>query len=643
MATLSRFGLDAWALLPPWSAIASLGLLLGIAAIGYRALIFFGLPSRLGLHSFWQVLAISPALGTALVCAFIYPWILFGHVAYLILFNLALLLLVLGATLGIVIGIQAAKLLKDRGHTTQTLSSSRFTILLVALLLLAYFFLALAPPSDADSLDYHLGIPLALLNSGEWVFSPSWFHSRLAGMGEMLNALGLAIGAEQFSSLIQFSGVLVVAVLLFPKTHKLSSHYIYSLLFLITPVLIWLSSAAKPLMLPIALTTLAVAILLGSKLTSKNTNADMALKPALTARAFTCICLVLLCASQMKFNFLLSGGIIGLLAFFWMVRAQKTVQASAIALSMILLILLPPLIWKSSHYGGTSLAILLSPFAGNWPGYEQFDFVLRHYRDSVMPFPLSLVFTTSPGQITTTLGITVLIWIGCVFWLFRQKNLQLSLILILGATGLMVAIGTWLGQIGSRFYLEPLIWVFLIMAQEEIVPNFLTRRFTLGLIYLQTLVILGIAGFGIYTLLPGAWSVDARTKLLEKNAANYSEMRWLDEVVPASAIVATEARSKALMPRPFLSMDWTMYVNPASQAALPYLLEMKMNKVTHLLLLQDPTKSVWKGCLSDQNADPLKPFKAQAAVRNPFNRGAEYWVWIASINSEKLPNCLGLF
>jgi hypothetical protein len=207
----------------------------------------------------------------------------------------------------------------------------------------------------------------------------------------------------------------------------------------------------------------------------------------------------------------------------------------------------------------------------------------------------------------------------------------------------MVAIGTWLGQIGSRFYLEPLIWVFLILAQEEIVPNFLTRRFTLGLIYLQTLVILGIAGFGIYTLLPGTWSVDARTKLLEKNAANYSEMRWLDEVAPASAIVATEARSKALMPRPFLSMDWTMYVNPASQAALPYLLEMKANKVTHLLLLQDPTKSVWKGCLSDQNADPLKPFKAQAAVRNPFNRGAEYWVWIASINSEKLPNCLGLF
>ena len=81
MASLSRFGLDAWALLLPWSALVSLGLLLGIAAIGYRALIFFGLPSRLGLHSFWQVLAISPALGSALLCAFIYPWILFGHAA----------------------------------------------------------------------------------------------------------------------------------------------------------------------------------------------------------------------------------------------------------------------------------------------------------------------------------------------------------------------------------------------------------------------------------------------------------------------------------------------------------------------------------------------------------------------------------
>ena len=93
------------------------------------------------------------------------------------------------------------------------------------------------------------------------------FHSRLAGSGEVLNALGLIIGAEQFGPLMQFFGLISIASIVYfikenvfeeDKNWKLT----LVLALLCTPVFVFLSGSAKPQLLPLAMTSLAMALLI---------------------------------------------------------------------------------------------------------------------------------------------------------------------------------------------------------------------------------------------------------------------------------------------------------------------------------------------------------------------------------------------
>ena len=66
---------------------------------------------------------------------------------------------------------------------------------------------ALGPPTDADSLDYHLGVPLDILRHHGAYPRLDWFHTRLVGLGESLNMLGLAGGTDVLGAVLQFAGL----------------------------------------------------------------------------------------------------------------------------------------------------------------------------------------------------------------------------------------------------------------------------------------------------------------------------------------------------------------------------------------------------------------------------------------------------
>jgi hypothetical protein len=57
----------------------------------------------------------------------------------------------------------------------------RTALLLLGITGLALLLAALGPASDADSLDYHLGVPLQVLRQHGIVYRPDWFLARLAG------------------------------------------------------------------------------------------------------------------------------------------------------------------------------------------------------------------------------------------------------------------------------------------------------------------------------------------------------------------------------------------------------------------------------------------------------------------------------
>ena len=76
--------------------------------------------------------------------------------------------------------------------------------LILFIFILLYFLLSLGPITDADSLDYHVSVPIHIINYGTFPKDISWFHASQAGIGEIPIILGLIIGAEQFSSLVHF-------------------------------------------------------------------------------------------------------------------------------------------------------------------------------------------------------------------------------------------------------------------------------------------------------------------------------------------------------------------------------------------------------------------------------------------------------
>ena len=641
--TPDLFGLDAFALAPPWALLASISLLLGIAVVNALVMQFLVKKAYLLPGSLPTCIFLGPILGAAIFGPFLYSYLLFGTNTTLGIAYLAYLLAAVGITY--IIYILLFRLYSGGKFTlSQALQcykllapSISWAPVLLCLLLIAMALMSLAPPTDADELDYHLGVPLAILNSGSWLFAPEWFHSRLAGMGEAFIALGLAIGAESFGSFFQFAGLIALVFILLrakQNSDKPGTSLTYALIFCCSPVLLWLVSTSKPLLVPMAMTTLALALL------PQRTDSSSTAKVVLTH--FTLACFLLLSAAQMKFNFLLSGFLAGLIWLFVMYRARLLWQALCIGILLTCLIVVPPAIWKSIHFGGDWFAGIITLFPGQWAGYPQFESMLRHYQDSSLSFPLSVFFSTVPGQITTIIGIGAIIWIVGLAWIlrnaFRTSTILSSAGLISLASAGLVVVGSLLGQTGGRFYLEPLAWLLLALClYEGKSPQFLRNRWVLGAIYAQTVFTLIGALFCAFLLFPGSLSSDLRSAVLDQNAYQYAEMHWLESALPISAVVLLEARSKALSPRKAISLDWASFVNPKSPEAQPYLEQIKKYQVTHLLSKVDPKNSLWSGCLKKTLAGP---FMSTIATRNPFNRGQANPVWVVEFDSGSLPQCL---
>ena len=80
----------------------------------------------------------------------------------------------------------------------------------VLITLFLFFLLSLSPNTHGDSLGYHFVVAKKLLETGKYTTDITHFHSLLSGSGEILIAVGLFFGSEQFGNLIQFSGLISI-------------------------------------------------------------------------------------------------------------------------------------------------------------------------------------------------------------------------------------------------------------------------------------------------------------------------------------------------------------------------------------------------------------------------------------------------
>ena len=218
-------------------------------------------------------------------------------------------------------------------------------------ILLGLFLLSLAPTTQSDALGYHMFVGKSILENGIFPFSLLHLHSFLAGSGEILIALGLFFGSDQFSSLVQYSGLLGL-IGICKKFSK--NNYFILLLLISTPVLLFLGSTPKPQLFFACSNAIILSIYLYSFKIKEVNQTQLILKYFITI-------LILISAINGKFSFLLSSSLIIILILIDSIKQNKFHLFFISIFLSVLIFYIPIIYWKYLNFGGTFYNYLISP------------------------------------------------------------------------------------------------------------------------------------------------------------------------------------------------------------------------------------------------------------------------------------------
>lgn len=500
-------------------------------------------------------------------------------------------------------------------HVITTLNKENiFLFNLINLYLFFYFLFSLSPVTDADSLDYHIGYAIQILKSNGYIFIPEWFSSRLSGSGEILNALGISMSAIQLGSMIQFAAVLgVTGILLFINPSEFNlirrENILFALLFLSSPILLSLINP-KPQLIGIALNSFSIVLYLFIK------NFNIESKEKL--KLFCCICVLTLFSSQVKFSFLLSSFLIIIFTLYEMYKIDLFNKSIIFLFLFVAILITPSLIWKINYYDSNLIDVIFKITPDNFPGINMFNSYLKNYRDTNFIFPINLFVTDSLGTLTTIIGIGIIY--SFVLVVTNLKTVHVFFIPIL-----FVIFALFFGPKVSRYYLEPFIWLLILVLfykLKSINVNFFNWMFNIQFIFTFVLIF-----YGIISLLPGSLSYTNFNEVMKKKANGYDALMWSNSILPKDAVVFYDGRSNALIPRTYFASDWLRFIDLKDQEHSIYYKLFIQKKVTHLLITGNPPHDI--GYLSKHMGKKIAgPYISKISTRNPFNSGTEVQNWI---------------
>lgn len=608
----------------PLSGILSLLLIFGVAYVGRLPYILLGgLTKELKLAIKWQ----SVAVGSAIIVAVLYPIALLEVLTREFLIGSAIALLMMGI---VQLSILSKNFQIQKNQIKKWVQNDRLVSFLIISIVLAYIMISLGPITNADALDYHLGGALYLLNTGHMPINFEWFHGRLVGSGELLIALGLSVGAEQFSSLIQvFSLVGICGVLSCINHSCLGSAFIRLrnltvLSILSSPVNLFLISTPKPQLWPIALTATSFYLLI------KIYRGSFCKKTELSI--FILAVFLCLSAANAKFNYLLTAGLLCGVACYIMWLKRALASALQMLIVLICVILVPALVWKFINFDAEILDVFLSPLPGNFPGTSEFIQVSRRSSDveSAFPYPLSLILPDKIGAVSSVLGIA---WIP-IFAIGMLTPHRQSFIFNLTVWGMILALVV-LAPPAGRIYYEPIIFSCIIFLGLNWNGNKLVS-IARPIAVMQAAFCLVCAVLGAGLLFPGAVSDDSHKRIMREHAIGYDVMEWVDQILPSDAILLVGIRSIGLSPRRSVSMQGLDYAPTKSKGSTIYLKQIKNSNANYVLIGgEDPNNEPLRGCFGKK----IGSFDAIFATRNPYNSNSKYKVSLYEFQSNKALEC----
>ena len=544
-----------------------------------------------------------------------YPLILYSNTRYLIL--------TLGLTIYLLGFYKTFLIIKKKINNHKIILKNKdFKIdeLSVYLTFLFLLLLSLSPNTHGDSLGYHFVVANSLIINGTFVPNIIHFHSTLAGAGEILIAIGLMFGSEQFGSLVQYSGLLSLLGI-FKKINNKNKYY-FLLLIITTPVILFLSSTAKPQLFHICAN--AVVFSMYFLVTPNKFNQKEKMVKILIAM------IILLVSLNAKFNFILSGFLLGCYILYVSIKENNFKSFVLVSFLIFIIFYFPIIYWKYINYGGNIFQYFFSPVPLHFIGYEGFRTYLSRFAraDNFMSFIVPLNF----NRFTNAIGISIM------YLLFLNFKHNKAKILFIGVT-IYLFLNYYHGQFIGRTFLEPLFYIIIFITYYGVSYRFKIFEYICRL--QSYIVIIAIIG-GVYMLFPGSISKTSKDNVLSKNASGYSLFKWANTKLDKSSVVISIQRSRSLGISKFINFDSVYWIDWKDGRSKIYVNKMQKKNPQYFLTYgytnQKPKLFLYKDCLGK-----LLFFKegiGYQEARNPFNRGNSYDGYIYKFNVSKFPKCI---
>jgi hypothetical protein len=275
---------------------------------------------------------------------------------------------------------------------------NKIEIVIISFVFFLFFLCVCGPVTDADSLDYHIGYPLEILREGGTFTSDFWLHSRLVSIGEYLNLTGLVLGTDNLGAFFQFSGLVLISILLTSIVSDNSRRILMLKMLLSSFALLFLIANQKPQFIGTA------ALITGVMLSLDTDRLD-------NKRLFLAAGCVLF-GMSLKYSLYISGFIFAIFVFIKSIQKKKALQCVFWFVFFYLIFLFPTHLFNLVNYGdpvSPFLSLYLQP-----EGYQyvsDFSVALKNSSYNGYPVPLGLIIPKSIGLIPYSIGIRhVILW-----------------------------------------------------------------------------------------------------------------------------------------------------------------------------------------------------------------------------------------
>lgn len=513
---------------------------------------------------------------------------------------------------------------------------------LVFLLLIMLVLISFSPATNADSLDYHYGIPIQILNLGYFPnpLDLAWMHGYFAGIIEPTIGIGLLLGSDSFGSSHQIIAISsIVGTILGIKKNSFKKKEINIILILILSItpLIFLFSSAKPQLIGVASNLLACKFIF-----------EMNEKESINNKNIFLILILISFSYLIKFTFIISSSLLFLFLFYKCIIYKKLKTFLIYSLIVFLFLVCPLFVWKVIFLNFSILETIFYPIPISEPGMNFFlDYLRGHNEFPLLSidgnnlekviylkiFPIFLLIPPSIEKVTTFIGVPILF-----LFLFKKNDerevLELRIFILI-----LFIFTSILSSPNTRYYL--LIYYISVIHLYYCGINFsnIFYKYIEPLLKFHLSVYLLILAYGVYSLAPGMINNDLRDQVLNNNAIYYNVAKVVNDKIPKNSIIINTFRSTSMFTNNQLRTDWVenLEIDKDLEEINYYTKILVEKKPEYLITTFKPNKikNLFRKCIS------LKYISEDIKVltRNPFYKDKNF-IKIAIYKIDDLNKCL---